>query len=69
MKYADTRHCTRGWGKVPMYHPGFVSVNERAASPLFDQSAAETAFDQSAADGADVIQLPALPPRSPLIGI
>ena len=41
MKYADTTHCTRGWGKVPMYHPGFMSVNERAASLLFDQSEVE----------------------------
>ena len=37
----QTPGSTRGWGKVPMYHPGFMSVNERAASPLFDQSEAE----------------------------
>ena len=38
MKYADTTNCTRGWGKVPMYHPSFMSANERAASLSFDQS-------------------------------
>ena len=41
MKYADTRHCTRGWGKVPMYHPGIISANEKTASPSLDQSEAE----------------------------